>query len=256
MKRDIKNNNYQDYFIKDGVHVGDYEAMYRNSSDPWNIERLGLRLDMKAALLLLDYLPGRPRRVLDLGAGAGLFSLELYKVLTRSYGDVTLFLADLSETALGLARERFSLELGPSRVPVTVKLDIRKLPDLLKGSPEAGEASPEGSPEGNPDPDPLPDPGIKLLIPASFKLVVLCQTLWGIMENLKGALEGVKALLAPEGALLISQHFPGEERQIYGRSVTGPKDLSLILTDLGFTLIHSLETDRETNSHWGSLWRN
>ncbi|MDR2612608.1 MAG: hypothetical protein LBG06_07250, partial [Deltaproteobacteria bacterium] len=73
--------SYRDYFISGGRHVGDYEGMYRDCEDPWRIEELGLRLDMKAALLLLEAFPpagrgpGGALRALDAGAGAGLFSL-------------------------------------------------------------------------------------------------------------------------------------------------------------------------------------
>jgi SAM-dependent methyltransferase len=35
-KKPNKPMNYGDYFIKDGKHIGDYEGVYRNFTDPWN----------------------------------------------------------------------------------------------------------------------------------------------------------------------------------------------------------------------------
>jgi hypothetical protein len=57
------------------------------------------------------------------------------------------------------------------------------------------------------------------------------------------------------GALLISQHFPGDAQK-YGRDIVkSPEDLKIYLKKVGFTEIHSLESDRDINHHYGGLWR-
>ena len=106
-----KSADYRDYFIVDGRHVGDYEGMYLNAEDPWSIEKLGVRLDMRAALLLLDSLPEPPARALDLGAGAGLFSLEIWRALLKRNPGASLVLSDVSPAALALAETRFRREI-------------------------------------------------------------------------------------------------------------------------------------------------
>ena len=50
---ELKSKDYHDYFIKDGRFIGRFDEMYKNVDDPWHIDRLGRRLDMDAALLLL-----------------------------------------------------------------------------------------------------------------------------------------------------------------------------------------------------------
>ena len=32
----MKKNNYQDYVIKDGALVGDFDGLYRDFEDPWH----------------------------------------------------------------------------------------------------------------------------------------------------------------------------------------------------------------------------
>jgi hypothetical protein len=85
--------------------------------------------------------------------------------------------------------------------------------------------------------------------------VILAQTLWGILENLTDTLLSIKKLLRPHGSLLISQHFPGAERQKYGRDIVdSPETFTEILKKINFTLHETLETNRATNHHWASLW--
>jgi hypothetical protein len=62
-------------------------------------------------------------------------------------------------------------------------------------------------------------------------------------------------MLYPGGRLLVSQHFPGERNQEWGRGVTGPEDFSRTLVGEGFALLSELETDRASNHHWGAMWQ-
>ncbi|MDR1041497.1 MAG: class I SAM-dependent methyltransferase [Deltaproteobacteria bacterium] len=240
--------SYRDYFIRDGIHVGDYEGMYRDCEDPWRIEELGIRLDMRAALLLLKAYPpeaggpGGELRALDAGAGAGLFSLALFRALAEGFGRVELALNDVSPTALSKAEERFRAAGAP--LPALVPYDLR----LLVGHPAGGVSH---GPGGAPSPPLASWP----FAPGSLDLVVLAQSLWGVVLELDGVLCAFRRLLAPGGALLVSQHFPGEARQLFGREVTGPEDFSRHLRRAGFALLAELETDRASNHHWGAMWR-
>ncbi|MDR3135404.1 MAG: class I SAM-dependent methyltransferase [Deltaproteobacteria bacterium] len=223
----MTDNDYHKYFIVDGRHVGDYEGMYKNCPDPWQIEELGLRLDMRAALLLVDQLPTKPLMALDAGAGAGLLSAELLVLLSQTRPGSHLTLSDISETALGLAKKRIlgepGLALGSTQVTFT-PFDLRSI----------GEPScpwPEGS----------------------FDLIFLAQVLWGLAESLDGLFPGLKSKLKPDGYLVMSQHFPGPGRQRYAPCLDPPM-VSGLASRAGLNLRHTLETDRTENHHWAALW--
>ncbi|MDR2459176.1 MAG: class I SAM-dependent methyltransferase [Deltaproteobacteria bacterium] len=245
-----KDNSYADYFIKDGKHLGLYEEMYAKCPDPWRIEELGLRLDMQAALLLLGSSKGPFPRVLDLGAGAGFFSLAVIEELLKAQlmaeseapsaeegtsskptSIIEYFLVDMSQTALNKALEKISSALqSKGKMPLlklkAIPLDLRELD--LRAKEE------------------------KLLLPSSFDLVILAQTLWGILENLENTLIAINRLLAPQGSFLISQHFPKDQK--YGKDILkSPEELIDYLLKTGFSPLRTIETDRNTNHHFAVL---
>jgi SAM-dependent methyltransferase len=214
------------YFIVDGRHVGDYEGMWSACPDPWRIEELGVRLDMRAALLLLDDLPPGLRRVLDAGAGSGLFTLELAKKLLPLSPDLLLTVSDIAPSALARAGPRLAAAL-PGLGFELAAFDLRLL----------GSAS-----------SPWPD--------GHFDLIVLAQVLWGLIENIGGLFPSLARKLAPGGRLLMSQHFlrPGEQTYAAG-VVDGPAEVEALAGAAGFSLLHTLETDRGVNHHWAALWK-
>ena len=211
--------DYHDYFLVGGRHVGRYEEMYRDCADPWRIEELGPRLDMRAALLLLEGRLDRVRRFLDIGAGLGLFTGLLAETVWRVNPEARGLVTDIAPTAVALAGRRLA----------DPRLDF-----------QAFDAR---------SPEPLrPD--------RSFDLVVVAQVLWGLLENLDGALAGLARLLAPDGLMLVSQHFPGPGRQGYGADlVAGPEDLAARLAGAGLDILDTLETNRAVNHHWAALAR-
>lgn len=211
--------DYHDYFIQDGRHLGLYEEMYQNCPDPWRIEELGPRLDMRAALLLLAGREKGIRRFLDLGAGLGLFTSLLTKVLWRVNPAAQGLITDISATAVAQAANR----LADPRLEFKV-LDARSLACA-------------------------PDPSLQ-----TFDLVVMAQILWGILEGLDRTLAALGGLVAPGGLMLISQHFPGPDRQGYGRElVSSPEDLSRRLAEAGLVVLETLESNRAANHHWAAL---
>jgi SAM-dependent methyltransferase len=252
--------DYRDYFIKDGRHIGDYEAMYQNCPDPWGIEAMGLRLDMRAALLLLDMWGGPSDKVLDLGCGAGLFSLQIIKKLFAKNPSTWYVLSDISPTALKLAKKKLFADSMPL---FNEAEDSRNPMEYLRRRVEKAKKKGAWEPAvllTGPVVDFLPldlraisedNPFLSI----GFNLIVLSQVLWGILEALESVLGELRRTMAPDGALLISQHFPGEAQE-YGRdTVKSPEDLRGYLQRAGFAEIHSLETDRAANHHYGGLWR-
>lgn len=216
--------NYHDYFIKDGHHLGRYEDMYQNCADPWRIEELGPRLDMRAALMLLEGRESQINNFLDVGAGLGLFTdfltQRIWAINPGAKGVVT----DISATAV----ERAALRLADPRLRFQA-LDARTL--------KAGTWGTESRFE-----------------PQSFDLVVLAQVLWGLLEALPDTLAAFFQLLKPGGMMLISQHFPGINHQTYGADVVAtPEDLTEFLTAAHLGLEATVETNRRTNHHWAAL---
>jgi SAM-dependent methyltransferase len=215
---------------------------------------------MRAALLLLDLYGGEIDKVLDLGCGAGFFSLELLKRFHQMKKTIWLVLTDISPTALKLAKRRiFSKtmesfdEAEDSSDPIqylsrkadeAVKTDKFE-PAFLLTAPTVDflHLDLRTLPQSNPFEGQM------------FDLLVMAQLLWGILEELEPVLLELGKALRPGGALLVSQHFPGD-RQQYGRGIVkSPEDLKAYLRKAGFTELHSLETDRDTNHHYGGLWR-
>lgn len=211
--------DYHDYFIKGGRHLGRYEEMYQNCPDPWRIEELGPRLDMRAALLLLAGREKSIRRFLDLGAGLGLFTALLTEALWRVNPEARGVVTDISATAVARAESR----LADPRLEFKT-LDARSLP---VGSD---------------------------LRPQAFDLIIMAQILWGLLEDLDRTLAALAGLLTPGGAILVSQHFPGPERQSYGREiVASPEDLTRRLAGAGLQVRETLESNRAVNHHWAAL---
>lgn len=215
------NNDYHDYFIKDGQHLGRYEEMYLNCPDPWHIEALGPRLDMRAALLLLAGHEKNINSFLDLGAGLGLFTGLLTQKLWRENPAAIGVVTDISPAAIKKASQR----LADPRLTFQA-LDAQSLP------------------------------GSNVFSPHSFDLVVMAQILWGILESIDELLPALVSLLSPGGFLLISQHFPGRERQSYGADIIGsPSDLAQKMAKAGLEIVSTLETNRQVNHHWAALAR-
>jgi SAM-dependent methyltransferase len=88
---------YQDYVIKDGAFVGDFEGMYRDYDDPWEQSTRERYASEKAmALNALEAL--RPNTVLELGCGFGHFTGRI-----KALGVENVIGVDISETALAKA---------------------------------------------------------------------------------------------------------------------------------------------------------
>ncbi|MBF0530813.1 MAG: hypothetical protein HQK55_16405 [Deltaproteobacteria bacterium] len=86
--------------------------------------------------------------------------------------------------------------------------------------------------------------------PGDFDLIVMAQTIWCVLPNLRQLLSNYKTLLAPSGSLLISQHFLKPGQQKYGMEIlSSAEDLIRLLRSSGFKIDATLETNRLTNHH-------
>jgi len=95
-----KHARYQDYVIKDGELIGEFEEMYRNFDDPWEqTTREGNALEkMIGVELLKKYSHNRP---LEYGCGFGEYTNKLYHALGYAGG------VDISDTAIKKAKKRY-----------------------------------------------------------------------------------------------------------------------------------------------------
>ena len=95
--------NYQDYVIRDGRLIGDWEGLYKNFVDPWNQSRSDQLLDSRRMVALNwccrlrdDY---QVSRVLEVGCGFGHLTDALREKGLSSIG------TDISRTAVAKARQ-------------------------------------------------------------------------------------------------------------------------------------------------------
>lgn len=100
-----KHPKYQDYVIKDGQLVGDFEEMYRDHDDPWmQLSSSALTPDRAVALSTIRRLSksGKVQRVLEIGCGLGLFTQQISETGVQAFG------TDISSTAIKKAQLNFS----------------------------------------------------------------------------------------------------------------------------------------------------
>ena len=201
--------DYHDYFIKDGRFIGRFEEMYQNVDDPWHIEALGRRLDMDAALLLLQSEGRTFSRILDVGCGKGFFT----RLILEETGGSILAL-DVSETAAALARQEVNDE----------RIEFRAF--------DLGEIEKLARPEG----------GYDLVVMAQTVWCVLPR-LSGILNGFRRLLNEDGRLLISQHFLQPGQQKYGRE------IISGPEDLIRMVEEAGFKVLNTLETNRRVNHH-------
>jgi len=93
---------YQDFVIKDGKLIGDFEGLYKNIEDPWHQSRNDQLHDTRRNLAVnwCDRLKQEygANRVIELGCGFGHLTQTLHK---RSFSVIG---TDISKTAINKAR--------------------------------------------------------------------------------------------------------------------------------------------------------
>ena len=103
MAIDIPEPRYQDFVIKDGELVGDFEGLYQNFEDPWRQSDADHRGDTRRqiALMWMNRLRASfgVNRVIEIGCGFGHLTDQLRRAGFSAVG------ADISKTAIDKARE-------------------------------------------------------------------------------------------------------------------------------------------------------
>ena len=92
-----KNSRYQDYVIKDGKFIGEFEDMYRDYEDPWN--QTTREIGSLEKIIGIDILKNKGHvKPLEYGCGLGHYTNRLYDALGNAGG------VDISETAVKKAK--------------------------------------------------------------------------------------------------------------------------------------------------------
>ena len=96
---------YQDYVIKDGKFVGEFEEMYKKFSDPWNllkINKLDHALNYKMIYNYCNQLKQKKKLItLEIGCGFPQISNQLLEDGFKAYG------TDISETVIKKSKKRY-----------------------------------------------------------------------------------------------------------------------------------------------------
>jgi len=91
--------SYQDYVIKDGKLVGEFEQMYQDYEDPWHQSKEEWASDKAVAIHLMRKLG--VKRVIELGCGLGQFTAKI------AGAGLTVLGVDISPTAIDKARIKY-----------------------------------------------------------------------------------------------------------------------------------------------------
>src|SRR4030042_2863068 len=99
-KKKPKYEKYQDYVIKNGKFVGEFEEMYRDFKDPWEqTTREEWAMEKIITLNLIRKI--KAKKVIELGWGLGYFTNKIKNLGVDVLG------IDISETAIKKARNKY-----------------------------------------------------------------------------------------------------------------------------------------------------
>jgi SAM-dependent methyltransferase len=205
--------DYHDYFIKDGKFIGRFEEMYQDVDDPWYIDRLGRRLDMDAALLLIKHAGRDFQKVLDVGCGKGFFSNLLLEVVPGR-----IYACDVSATAVAQAKEQY-----PTHRIEFFPFDLNQIETL-----------------------PHEDGSFDLIVMAQTIWCVL-PALKDIFKSFHRLLIPSGCLLISQHFLKPTDQKYGRE------ILSTPEGLIEMLERAGFEILNTLETNRLSNHHLALL---
>ena len=95
-----KYKKYQDYVVKDGKHIGEYEELYQDFDDPWQQNKKEKFASEKAVCINLIKLFDR-KKIIDIGCGLGHLTNRISQVAPYSLG------IDIAPTAIKKAKEKY-----------------------------------------------------------------------------------------------------------------------------------------------------
>jgi trans-aconitate methyltransferase len=99
-KLNHKYPRYQEYVIKDGKLIGEFEQMYQDFDDPWEQTTREAYASEKAVALNLIK-KNHAKRVIELGCGLGYFTNQIRNI------EVDVLGIDISKTAIQKAKATF-----------------------------------------------------------------------------------------------------------------------------------------------------
>ena len=128
----MSKNKYHDYVFKDGVFVGQFELMYKDSGEiPWHQNKTAKDIFTDLDLLILKHMQARHdfKSVVEIGCGLGF-------VCNRVYSEVEnldkVSGIDISQTALKKARQSFpQISFFQANLLETVSADWEECWDVV-----------------------------------------------------------------------------------------------------------------------------
>ncbi|MBO6178024.1 MAG: class I SAM-dependent methyltransferase [Selenomonadaceae bacterium] len=93
---------YQDYVIKDGKFIGEFEKMYQKFDDPW-LQTKEAGISYSRANTVCSIRRFGAKNILEVGCGLGYFTAYLNEQCPSS----RIIGMDISETAIEKARKKF-----------------------------------------------------------------------------------------------------------------------------------------------------
>ncbi len=201
-------SDYHDYVFKGGRLVGEFDAMYRNSSEtPWHQDESAFSFFSSMTLTVLHSVEFS--RFLEIGCGLGYFTRRIQESLRGGAARV-FFGADISSHAVDQARQ-----LHP-------EIDFFEL-NILNDASVDQALERMGGPVG---------------------LLLSKEVLWYVTDHIEMFVKNAKRLIGDEGRIYISQSFP-EVSEYYGRNVfQSPEQMGAFFSERFVCEYLALETDR------------
>lgn len=104
MSKEMPSCRYQDYVFKSGKFVGNFEEMYRHSSEvPWHQDQTANAIFSDMCITIIRHC--KPKTLLDVGCGLGYMTERLRREVTSL---VRVTGMDVSQTAVADAAKRFA----------------------------------------------------------------------------------------------------------------------------------------------------
>jgi SAM-dependent methyltransferase len=204
----IQSTDYHDFVFKDGRLVGEFDQMYRRSSEcPWHQDVQDEWLDIRILLEMIkehapfDY-------ILDLGCGLGYFLNILNKNVASNNCDMVGI--DISSESCRRARQVFdkfrfySYNLMRDRIPNNIV-------------------------------------GPKIF--TTNKLITMRGILWYVFQDLKSVVVNIKNLTESGDLLVVDQNFPPLDSQFVGKDRIPNPESIVSLFNRDFDVIRTLWLD-------------
>ena len=123
----MSEDRYQDYVIKDGQLVGDFESVYEKFEDPWHQSRVDHPLVTRRSIALVQCMhlrgidpTGQVNRVVEIGCGFGHLTDSLRQQGFSAVGtDVSATAVTIADRALLARYGRVRTARGPEARPQT-----------------------------------------------------------------------------------------------------------------------------------------